>query len=344
MIISNPGTLLPRRGVLALALGVATTPGLARAQETQWKPTRPINLIVPWAAGGATDQVLRVTAAELETLLGQTIVVIDQPGASGAIGTRSAMDAPHDGYTWTGGAVTDLGSYETMGSLKTRLTDWNLYLTVTNVPVLCVAASSPYKTVAELIEAMRKRPNAISVSTAGVSSSGHMAMDLVAAAAHITYRHVSYDGGNPAVVAAVSGEVNATSQLAGEEAEMIRGKMLRPLAAIGSQPLTLSGFGTIPAISDVLPNFTAPPSFYGIFIPKGVPDQVTRTMDAIWQTKIVSSDALKTFAGSRGALFAPAYGEAAQKAAFPAVQIAAWQMFDTGKAKVSPATVGIPKI
>lgn len=154
---------------------------------------------------------------------------------------------------------------------------------------------------------------------------------------------MSYDGGSPAVVAAVSGEVNATSQLAGEEAEMIRGKMLRPLAAIGNESLTLSGFGVIPAISDILPGFTAPPNFYGIFIPKGVPDEVTRTMDAIWQTKIASSDALKAFAVSRGALLAPAYGEAAQKAAFPAVQIAAWQMFDSGKAKVSPASVGIPK-
>lgn len=171
MNISDRGPIVPRRGVLALALAAAV-PGPARAQQAHWKPERPINLIVPWAAGGATDQVLRVTAAELQTLLGQTIVVINQPGASGAIGTRSALDAARDGYTWTGGAVTDLGSYETMGALKTRLADWNLYLTVANIPVLCVAASSPYQNAAELIEAMRKRPNGISVSTAGVSSSG----------------------------------------------------------------------------------------------------------------------------------------------------------------------------
>jgi tripartite-type tricarboxylate transporter receptor subunit TctC len=79
--------------IAAIALGVAL-PAAA-----QWKPTRPINLIVPWAAGGATDQVTRVTAAELEKVLGQTIVVINQPGASGAIGTKSALDAAKDGYT-----------------------------------------------------------------------------------------------------------------------------------------------------------------------------------------------------------------------------------------------------
>ena len=84
---------------LALAaLGIA-----APAAAQQWKPSRPINLIVPWAAGGSTDQVTRVAAAEMEKALGQTIVVVNQPGASGAIGTKSALDAPKDGYTWTAG-------------------------------------------------------------------------------------------------------------------------------------------------------------------------------------------------------------------------------------------------
>ena len=90
----------------------------ARAQAQNWKPTRPINLIVPWAAGGSTDQITRVTAAELEKVLGQTIVIVNQPGASGSIGTKSAFDAPRDGYTWTAGAAQDLGTYQTLGSLE----------------------------------------------------------------------------------------------------------------------------------------------------------------------------------------------------------------------------------
>src|ERR1700752_1104839 len=97
----------------ALAAFAVATPAPA-----QWKPTRPINLIVPWAAGGSTDQVTRVAAAEMEKVLGQTIVVINQPGASGSIGTKSAPDAPKDGYTWTAGAAQDLGTYESLGSLK----------------------------------------------------------------------------------------------------------------------------------------------------------------------------------------------------------------------------------
>ena len=75
---------------------------------------------MPWAAGGSTDQITRVTAAELEKALGQTIVIVNQPGASGSIGTKSALDAPKDGYTWTAGAAQDLGTYQTLGSLNTE--------------------------------------------------------------------------------------------------------------------------------------------------------------------------------------------------------------------------------
>ncbi len=331
--VSGTGAMLG-----AALLGV----GAGRAQSADWKPTRPINLIVPWAAGGATDQVLRLAASELEKTLSQTIVIINQPGASGAIGTRSAMDATRDGYTWTGGATQDLGAYQTLGSLDTRLSDWNLYLLVANIPVLCVSANSPYKSVKALIDAMAAKPNAISVGTAGLTSSGHSAIELLAKAAKVTYRHVSYDGGNPAVIAAVSGEVDATTQLAGEEADMIRGGMLRPLATISDKPLTLDGFGAIPPLSKTLPGFAAPDSYYGIFIPKGVPAEVIDTMNRIWASTIVNDAALKSFAAGKGALFAPSTGEAAQKAAFPAVQANAWLLFNSGKAKVSPASVGIP--
>src|SRR3954447_25427535 len=91
------------------------------ASAQNWKPSRPINLIVPWAAGGSTDQVTRVAAAEMERALGQTIVIVNQPGASGAIGTKSALDAAKVGYTWTAGAAQDLGAYQALGSVNTSI-------------------------------------------------------------------------------------------------------------------------------------------------------------------------------------------------------------------------------
>src|SRR5450631_3944837 len=324
----------------AFAAGLAAALSVSAAD---WKPTRPINLIVPWAAGGSTDQVTRATAAELEPVLGQKIVVINQPGASGSIGSKSALDAPKDGYTWTAGAAQDLGAYESLGLLTTRITDWNLYLNVANVPVISVNANSPYKTLKELLDAMKAKPGQISVATAGVTSSGHNAMDAIAKATGVTYKHVTYDGGNPAVLSTVSGETEVTTQLAVEQADMIRGKRLRPLATVSDKPLELEGYGTIPPLSNTVPGFSAPANYFGIFIPKGVPDEVVKTVEKLWAENIAKSEALKKYAASRGALFAPSFGDAAQKAVFPAVQANAWMLFESGKAKVSPDTVGIAK-
>src|SRR5918999_3581763 len=117
----------------------------------QWKPDKPVTIIVPWAAGGSTDQVTRVAAAELEKALGQKVVIINQPGASGSIGTRNALAAASDGYTWTAGAAKDLGTYAVSGLLDTKLADWRMYLTVINVSVLGANPSTPYKSAADLV-------------------------------------------------------------------------------------------------------------------------------------------------------------------------------------------------
>ena len=190
---------------------------------------------------------------------------------------------------------------------------------------------------------MKANPGKISVATAGVTSAGHNAMEFIAKATGAKYREVSYDGGNPAVVATVAGEADLTTQLAVEQADMIRGKRLRPLATVSDKPLELEGYGTIPPLSNTIPGFTAPANYFGIFVPKGVPDEVVKTLEKIWTDNISKSEALKKYAASRGALFAPLYGDAAQKAVFPAVQANAWLLFEGGKAKVSPDTVGIPK-
>src|SRR4249919_4026618 len=120
--------------VAAAALMAATMAPAASAQ--QWKPTKPITIIVPWAAGGSTDQVTRVTAAEIEKALGQKVVIVNQPGASGSIGTKNTLDAAKDGYTWTAGAAQDLGAYQALGSVNTSIKDWHLFLNVANIQVI----------------------------------------------------------------------------------------------------------------------------------------------------------------------------------------------------------------
>jgi tripartite-type tricarboxylate transporter receptor subunit TctC len=323
---------------LALVLAAACT-----AAQAQWKPDKPITIIVPWAAGGSTDQVTRVTAAEVEKALNQKVIILNQPGASGSVGTKNAMEAPKDGYTWTAGAAKDLGTYKVLGMLDTSARDWNLYLNVAHIAVVGVNADTPYKTMSELIEAMKAKPGAISVATAGVNSSGHSAIEAIARAAGVSYKHVTYDGGNPAVVSTVSGETMVTTQLAAEQTDMIRAKKIRPLAVVGDKSLDIDGFGTVPPLSQFIPGFKDPINYFGVFVPKGVPAEVTATLDKIWANDIAKNEALRKYAAGRGAMFAPAAGADAQKAVFPAIQSYAWTQQAAGKAKVSPDTVGIPK-
>jgi len=329
---------LPRRVIAAAALLVC-----ASAVQAQWQPNKPITIIVPWAAGGSTDQVTRVTAAEVEKALNQKVVILNQPGASGSVGTKNAMEAPKDGYTWAAGAAKDLGTYKVLGMVDTSARDWNMYLNVAHIAVVGVNADAPYKTMAELLEAMKAKPGGVAVATAGVNSSGHAAIEAIARGAGVTYKHVTYDGGNPAVVATVAGETQVTTQLAAEQTDMIRAKKIRPLAVVGDKSLEIEGFGTVPPLSQFIPGFKDPINYFGIFVPKGVPAEVTATLDKIWATQIANNDALKKYAQGRGALFAPMAGEAAQAAVFPAIQAYAWTQQAAGKAKVSPDTIGIAK-
>jgi tripartite-type tricarboxylate transporter receptor subunit TctC len=331
------------RTTTILAAAILAVTGSASAQNYPWKPERPITIIVPWAAGGSTDQVTRVAAVEIEKALGQKVVIVNQPGASGSIGTKGALDSARDGYTWTAGAAKDIGTYAVSGLLDTKISDWRLYLSVVNVSVLGVNPNAPYKDAKDLVEAMKAKPGAVSVATAGINSSGHAAIEAFTRALGATYKHVSYDGGNPAVNATVAGETEVTTQLAVEQAAMIRAKRLRPLAVLSDKPLELEGYGTIPAVTASVAGFKPDANYFGIFVHKDVPANVRETVDLVWKNVVANSDTIKKYAAANGAQFAPVYGDEALKAAMPAIQSTAWQLHAAGKSKVAPDTVGIAK-
>jgi tripartite-type tricarboxylate transporter receptor subunit TctC len=325
--------------LILLTVGV----GVATAQAT-WKPNKPITIIVPWGAGGSTDQITRICAAEMETALGQKIVIVNQPGASGSVGTKNAIDAPKDGYTWTAGAAADLATYKVQGMLDTDIrTDWNIYLSVANVSVVGVNVATPYKTFQDLLDAFKKNPGQITVATAGRSSAGHIGIEMIRKYTGIEYKHITYDGGAPAVIGCVSGETQVTTQLAVEQANMIRGKAIRPLAVMSNTALNLDGYGEIPPITNWIPDFKAGSNYFGIFIPKGVPQNVIDTVEKVWKDVIFNSQKIKDYAKANGAMFAPSYGKEAQDRAFAYYQPVAWLYFDAGKATISPDKVGIPK-
>ena len=331
--------LLP---LVGCAVGLFAT--AAVAQDYSWKPDRPVNIIVPWAAGGSTDQMARIVAGELEAELKQKFIVVNQPGASGSVGTKNAVEAPKDGYTWAAGAATDIGTYRVLGLLDTGIKDWHLFFAVANLTAIAANPNAPFKDFGQLLDALKKNGANVPISTAGLSSAGHNFLESVKAAGKIEYKHVTYDGGNPAVLAAVSGETQAVAQLLVEMTEMIKGKRLVPLAVLSDKPIMLEGFGEIAPTTKWLPTMPAPMNYFGIWVPRGAPDNVVKTMSEVWEKKIKNSEALKKYATARSALFAPLHGEEAERESFKMVRYSAWLYFDAGKAKVSPDTLGIPRL
>jgi len=318
--------------------------GSALAQDYPWKPDRPINLVVPWAAGGSTDQMARIVATEIESELKQKVVVVNQPGASGSVGTKGVLEGAKDGYTWAAGAAVDIGGYKVLGLLDSQLKDWHLFFAVANVNTVSANPNAPFKDFGQFLETLKKNGKDVPVATAGLSSAGHNMMETIRKAAPgVEYRHVTYDGGNPAVLSAVSGETQAASQLLVEMSEFIKGKRLVPLAVQADKPVTLEGFGEIPPVTKWLPNMPTPLNYFGIWAPKGTPEPVVQTMEMIWKNRIANSEALKKYAAARAALFTPLSGADAERESMKMLVQTAWLYFDAGKAKVSPETIGIPR-
>jgi len=309
-----------------------------------WKPKKNIRVIVPWEAGSPVDRVTRLIASELRTELGVRLLITNRPGDSGSVGTKLVMDAPKDGYTWAAGMTSDLATYKILDKLDTNIRDdWEIFLSLGNAGIVGVNANSKYFTFDQLLEDFRANPGRISVATAGQGSGGHIIMDIIRMHTNINYRLSSHDSPNAAVQAVASGAETITSQLAVEQVEMIKNKKIRPLAVVWDTDMNLDGYGVIPSIKKTIPNFTFGLDYFGIFIPKGVPKEVTATVTKIWNEKIANSAALKKYAAERGVVLAPAAGEIAQEKALWWYQRAAWLYFDSGKILLSPNLSGIPR-
>ncbi|MDF0603223.1 tripartite tricarboxylate transporter substrate binding protein [Psychromarinibacter sp. C21-152] len=333
----------PQSIAIAAMMAVLAGPVAAQDSEYSWQPDRPINIIVPWSAGGSTDQVTRVIAPILEEALGTEIVVVNQPGASGSTGTKAALDAPRDGYTWTANAIANNATYTVTGLIDdTSIEDYRIYLHVANVPLVSVNVNTEYQDFPSLLDAMKN--GEVTVGTAGVNSSGGMALAALRQEADgelAGARMITYDGGNPAVIAAASGEVDATTQLAVEQTEMIRAGRLRSLTVFSDTPLEVEGIDPVPPITDFMPDFHVAKDYFGVFIPKGAPEEVYETVDQVWKDHVMNAPELQEYANDRGAIFDPSYGEDALAKAMPVVIAEACARVERGEAVVDPSEIGI---
>lgn len=327
----------------ALVLGAGFSVQTVAAQES-W-PSEPIQIVVPWAAGGATDAIMRILAGEVSNALEVPVSVVNQTGARGTVGTNAVLSAQADGYTWASGGVQDLGTYRVQGLLETDLEDWHLFIAVLNAPVLSVGADSPFESPQDVAAFMNENPGQLTVGTSGIPSTAYSAIQAFRAHVGGDFRAVAYDGDAPTMVAVVSGEVMATTQSGPGQAAMIKGQRVRPVAVLSDEPLSIEGVDEIPPVTQFYPDFSAPGATIqvGVFLPEGVPQEVLDRMAEVWKNEIANSEALQTYARENGSIFRPMHGEEAMEQARAAVAAVAWQMHEDGTTTVSPDEVGIPR-
>jgi tripartite-type tricarboxylate transporter receptor subunit TctC len=204
---------MDRRAALKLGLGAtAVLSGLALAGPAgaqQW-PAKPIRFIVPYSPGGISDIAARLVAAKLPEALGQQVIVENRTGGSGTIGTGAVVKSPPDGYTWVIATVGDftISQHIIKDIPYDPLADLVPVMTLTDTPcVLAVTATSPYKTVADVIEDARKQPGKIGYATPGVGAINQLLMEWLALQTGTRFNHVPYKGGAPAGAAVAAGDV-----------------------------------------------------------------------------------------------------------------------------------------
>lgn len=334
------GRLIVVASVVAFsALGIIPATGVA---QEKWKPSKTISVVVPWPAGGASDTVARMISGVMEQSVGQRMVVVNTPGGAGAIGTKEVWDKAHDGYTLTANATVSIGSYPVLGKLDQTHRDWIYYLPIFTPNVVCVKGDSPIKSIDDLVARMKSKPNATVLASAGVGSSGYFAAELFKAAAGVTYRHVPYAGGVPAVMAVASGEAEVVMQLSVEVAELLRSGKLRALAVSSKQPLTIDGYGEIPSLQQFIPSFPDYGSYFGLIAPADLPKDVIATYDDAF-VKAAASQAVKDYAKTKGAMPIAIYGKDAAELTERLASKEAWILFDSGTAAKSPSDLKIAR-
>lgn len=314
---------MKRRDVIA-ALGAISAgpllPRLTTAQEP-W-PSRPITMVVPFPPGGQADLAARPIAQALEKLLGRAVVVDNRGGAGGALGNAAVARAAPDGYT----LLMTLSSLAVLPESSRLFGRAPSYEVAQLAPVarvladptlLAVQASSPWKTLKDLVDDAKARPGLIPYGSSGPYGTLHVAMEMFAVAAGIKLLHVPYRGAGPALTDLLSGQLQAIASAPGVLKPHVDSGALRVLANWGA--------GRIPSFPD-LPTFRelgyADVEFYiwaGLFAPTGLPPAIALRLQNAMKTAMTDPDIIKTFeaAGSP-----PAYQDTPEFTAFVAADSA----------------------
>ena len=317
-----------RRSLLGLACATVLT--LAHGVSQAAYPDKPIKIVVPWAPGGATDQIARLLAQPLSQSLGVPVVVENKAGAGGVVGTQIFVKEKADGYTLllatssTNAAAPHL--YAKLGF--DPIADFTPVVSLSSIPnVMVVPVKSPWKTLKDIEDAARKAPGNYTYGSAGIGGSQHLAGAQFKTAAKLDIRHVPYKGSGPAAQDLLAGHIDMmidTGSLGS-----IRGGLLRPIAVASSKRLTV--LPNVPTFQEAGTPMLAS-AWYGITLPREAPAEVVQRLNAEFN-KILKSPEVQQKLIAMGAEIDG--GTAAEFASFVASEIKRYEAIvkDSGAPK-----------
>lgn len=320
---------------------VAVGPGWGNVRAAY--PDRPIRLIVPWGAGGTTDRTARTVAPVLERALGVPVVVVNMPGATGAIGAQYVHEQPPDGYTLLFSAE-NTAIYRVLGISSLSFGEFEPVMLFTQgVPAIMVKGDSRFKAITELLQYAREHPEQVTIGATGVGGVPYVVQAMLSQALGIRFKLVHFDGDGPAIAALLGGHVDATIPTIPAAIEYHRAGRARILATVTNQ--RLAAVQEIPALGESYPElrrYLPWGPFFGLWAPKGTAPAVIQRLAGA-SRKVLEDSHFAEFARDQLAVVLGLAGDEARRFVGHWESTTSWLLWDSGAAKQSPEAFGIPR-
>jgi tripartite-type tricarboxylate transporter receptor subunit TctC len=283
---------MTQRKFLALATTLIAGLATAFAAAAQTYPTKPIRLVVPFPAGGATDLFARTVSQKLADRLGQPVVVDNKPGAGGTLGSDIVAKAPADGYT----LLLSTSSTHSIGpNLNPKIPydavrDFTPISHLGNAPsIMLVPNSSPAKTIKEWIDHARQNPGRLNYASSGNGTIVHLTAELFKSQANLFVLHIPYRGTALAIPDLVSGKIDVLFDSLPTGLPHVKDGRLRALGVTSAKRTPLAP--DLPPISDVLPGYESV-TWFGLFAPRGLPAEMVQRLNAAASQVLADPDAI----------------------------------------------------
>ena len=289
--------LRPALVVLVASLATGVAAGDVAAQSY---PTKPLHMIVPFAAGGSPDIIGRMVAEDLGTALGQSVVVENRAGAGGNIAVQYVIDQPADGYTLLLGTSGNMASNKVLyRNLKfdTEVDLVPISVAYTTCNILIVSASGPIKSVADLVAEAKKNPGALSFGSPGVGTAGHLIGELFKTTTGAQLIHVPYRGQSQVINDLLGGHLSMSFEVAATAIPVVQSGKMRALAV--TCPRRLAQLPDVPTFAEAgIQGFVLEGLALIAAHGKTPPDIVRKLNDAV--VKIINSPKVTEKVGSMG--------------------------------------------